>query len=237
MCEEFRTAGDGRKVSPGYRRTLHSYLRQTLRVIGAPYQCFAGFPGLKPVRPRETVVSDADFEATFTQASPWLQLTMLLARDAGLRHATIMNITRANCNFENRTVTGRSKAYSSYNVPMTNRLETRLRIACQQANDDNEPLLNQWNRQRKRMHYNTLTSALVRAKRAARIEAQWGFHDLRRTGARKLYEQTRDIRKVQRFLGHATPAQSFWYLGNAGVDLEPIEMEAITTRTVKEKTA
>ncbi len=103
----------------------------------------------------------------------------------------------------------------------------RLIQACAQANDDNEPLLCQWNRGRKRMHYNTLTSAIGRAKKAVGITKQWGLHDLRRTGARNLYERTKDVRKVQRFLGHSSLNQSFWYLGNAGVDLSSDDLEPI----------
>ena len=180
---------------------------------------------MKPVRPRETIVSDLEFEFVFRVAGPMLQLIMLLAREAGLRHATILSFTAANCNFETRMVSGRSKAYSSYTVPMTNRLYNRLLFACAGAQDAREPLLCQFNRQRKKPHYNSLTSALSRAKKLAKVTTPWGLHDLRRTAARALYERTGDIRKVQRLLGHAQPNQSWWYLGNAGIDLTSADLE------------
>jgi integrase len=157
-----------------------------------------------------------------------LQLILLLAREAGLRHATILNITTANCNFETRMVSGRSKAYSSYTVPMSKRLYERLLFACAGALDANEPLLCQYNRQRKKPHYNSLTCSLSRAKKLAGVKAQWGLHDLRRTAARALYERTGDIRKVQRLLGHAQPNQTWWYMGNAGIDLTHADMERST---------
>jgi integrase len=150
---------------------------------------------------------------------------MLLAREAGLRHATILNIRASNCDFERRLVTGRSKAYSSYDVPMTERLYQRLLFACAGAIDGEEPLLCQYNRQRRKPHYNSLTCALSRAKKLAKVDGKWGLHDLRRTGARDLYTRTHDIRKVQRFLGHSSPGQTFWYLGNAGLDLLAEDLE------------
>lgn len=213
------------QFTPGYRRSLQSYLRTLLRSIGAGLSCFAGFPALKAVRPREVTVPDIEFEAVFRVAGPMLQLAMLLAREAGLRHATIMKFSAANCNFETREVTGRSKAYSSYTVPMSKRLYERLLFACAGAVDAREPLLAQYNRQRKPPHYNSVSTAMMRAKALAGVERPWGLHDLRRTAARALYTRTGDIRKVQRLLGHATPQQSWWYLGNAGIDLTPEDME------------
>jgi integrase len=183
---------------------------------------------LKPVRPRETIVPDMEFELVFRVAGPMLQLILLLAREAGLRHATILHFTAANCNFELRQVSGRSKAYSSYTVPMSNRLYERLLFACAGALDSKEPLLCQYNRQRKKPHYNSLTCSLSRAKKLAGVSAPWGLHDLRRTAARALYERTGDIRKVQRLLGHAQPNQTWWYLGNAGIDLTHADMERST---------
>ncbi|MGA9070805.1 MAG: tyrosine-type recombinase/integrase [Terracidiphilus sp.] len=180
---------------------------------------------LKPVRPREVTVPDVEFEAVFRHSGPLLQLCLLLAREGGLRHGTIINFCAANCNFETRTITGRSKAYSSYTVPMTKRLHDRLLFVCAGANDALEPLVAQFNRQRKPVHYNSITTSLNRAKKLAGVERPWGFHDLRRTAARALFDRCGEIRKVQRFLGHASPQQSWWYLGNAAIELESEDLE------------
>jgi len=230
MCKAFS------KGTPGYRRTLHSYLRHTLRALGAPEDAIRGFPHLKPVRPRETTTPDIEFEAVYRAAGPMLQLCLLLAREAGLRHATILTVSAANCNFESGTINGRSKAYSSYTVPMTNRLRQKLLWACAGASDPTETLLCQYNRQRKAPHYNSLTCALSRAKKLAPIPiGTWGFHDLRRTAARKLYDATHDIRKVQAFLGHAAPQQTWWYMGNAAAGLTTDEMEQASSEATSEK--
>lgn len=167
-----------------------------------------------------------------------LQLALLLAREAGLRHAAIMEFTQGNCNFETRTVSGKTKADSSYTVPMTKRLYERLLFACAGANDAEEPLLAQYNRHRKVPHYNSILCALSRAKKLAGVPgSKWGFHDLRRTAARALYERTRDIRKVQGFLGHVAPQQSWWYLGNAAAGLTSEDMEGASSESAERKSA
>jgi integrase len=154
---------------------------------------------------------------------------MLLARDAALRHSAIANFTAANCNFENRTITGKTKAGASYNVPMSQRLYERLLFACNGARDQNEQLLAQYNVRRKRVGYNSISTLLWKAKREAGVTRKWGLHDLRRTAARALYEVTRDIRKVQRLMAHASPMQTWWYLGNAAIDLSPEEVESASS--------
>jgi integrase len=53
----------------------------------------------------------------------------------------------------------------------------------------------------------------------------WSMHDLRRTAARQLYDRTKDIRKVQRLLGHASPVATWWYIGNNGQPLTAAELE------------
>jgi hypothetical protein len=49
------------------------------------------------------------------------------------------------------------------------------------------------------------------------------------------YERTGDIRKVQRLLGHASPQQSWWYLGNAAIELDKADLQEPEPR--KEKSA
>ena len=210
-----------------------------MSLIGAPPGAQAGIPNLKTVRPRERTVTTLEYEMVFHVAGPMLQLCLLLAREAGLRHKTILDFTAAQCNFQAGTISGRSKAYASYTIPMTERLRERLLWACAGATDSHEPLLCQYNRQRKKPHYNSLTTALMRAKRLCGLSkpgqkvgwAGWGFHDLRRTAARELYDRTKDLRKVQRFLGHAQPGQALWYLGNAAVELEAADLQTTTPKS------
>jgi len=205
-------------------------LRSVLRAIGAPAACMLGFPVTWPVRPREVTASDEEFEAVYWKASLAVRLAMLLAREAGIRSGTIRRFNAGNCNFETQTITGRTKGYTSYTVPMTQRLRSQLLIACAGAKDQSEPLLVQYAYHRKTYAPSALSHGLAKAKKLAGLEkTPWTYHDLRRTGARKVYDATHDIRKVQAFLGHSAPMNSFWYLGNAALDLTAEEVETIST--------
>lgn len=193
---------------------MHSLLRAALRAIGAPASANAGIPGLKPVRPRETTVPDREFEAVYWAAGPALQLALLLAREAGLRHKAIRELKLSNCDFENRLLVGRTKAWSTYNVPMTRRLETKLLWACQAVKNPETPILQAFNRGQGPLCSTNLDHKLREAKKASG-----------RTGARAIYAAFHDIRKVQRFLGHLNPQHSWWYLGLEATELSHDDIE------------
>lgn len=184
-------------------------------------------------------MTELEFEQVYHVAGGALQLAMLLARDAGLRHAAIWNITLANCNFESKILSGRTKNNASYLVPMTKRLYERLLFVCATAVNSEESLLATFNRRRKKPSYGSVTNWLLEAKKRAGVTRRWGFHDLRRTAARALYERTHDLRKVQRLLSHANMQQSCWYLGASGIDLAPadLEREVACPQQPKSKTA
>lgn len=220
---------------PSTRRALHSLLRATLRGIGAPVEANGGIPGIKPIRPRETIAPDIEFEATIRHAGPLLELAMLLAREAGLRHKAIREFRLANCDFERRQISGRTKAWSTYNVPMTRRLEQKLLWAAASLKDPEMPILQQFNRACHPITPGNIDHKLKLAKKAAGVTGGWGMHDLRRTGARAIYALTKDIQKVQRFLGHVNPQHSWWYLGLNATDLDPSDIEQCSTARAKEE--
>lgn len=219
ICREFQSA------SLAYRQTLTSLLKSLLLELGAPAHAFAGVLHCPKPKPREVTVPEEHFEAVMRQAPAWLGLTLLLAHDAGLRHDAIHRITRTQCDFEHREVTGLTKLRTVYSVPMTKRLHERLTWACAMAHDAHEPLLAVLSHSRQQPNYHTLNTALARTKKRAGVTSTWGFHDLRRTAARRLYAQTKDIRKVQRFLAHAAPGQTWWYIGNQGIALTHDDVE------------
>jgi len=216
---------------------MHSLLRASLRAIGAPAAANAGIPGLKPVRPRETTVPDLEFEAVYRAAGPALQLALLLAREAGLRQKAIRELKLDSCNFEMRVLTGRTKAWSTYNVPMTRRLETKLLWACQAVTNPDMPILQAFNRGQGPLCSTNLDHKLRAAKAAAGCASGWAFHDLRRTGARAIYAAFHDIRKVQRFLGHLNPQHSWWYLGLEATELTHDDIEHCSSERQKESAA
>lgn len=67
----------------------------------------------------------------------------------------------------------------------------------------------------RRKLYENSNHAINKLKRDLKITGKWTLHDLRRTAARELYDNTRDLRLVQALLGHANLAQSLWYLSDA----------------------
>ena len=132
------------------------------------------------MKPRETTVPDVEFEAVFRVAPAMTQIVMLLAREGGLRHAAILNFSASCCDFEKRTIVGHTKGGASYNVPMTQRLYERLLFVCARIRDARESVLAQFNRGGRNPAYNTISTGLFKAKRAAGITSPWGLHDLRR---------------------------------------------------------
>ena len=176
--------------------------------------------------PREQLVPGDEFEAVLAIASNRLQLAMLLARDAGLRRAAIETLTQAQVDFDHGEIFGTTKNKARYRVPLTKRLRVLLAAICPFAGKD-EPLIATVSLNRKPVKACTILWELKRPQERARAGRgmAWSMHDLRRTAARQLYDNTRDIRKVQRLLGHASPIATWWYIGNAGQPLTSEDLE------------
>lgn len=168
-----------------------------------------------------------------------LQLALLLAHEAGLRHGTIARFSTNNCDFGRRLISGRTKNNAQYSLPMTQRLYERLLWACAGAQDATEPLVWQFHSgQRKAFHPHYMSMMLRKAQLTAGIAGRWTFHDIRRTAARALYERTHDLRKVQRLLCHASLQTTLWYLGNNAVEIAAEDLERPTaTAEGDQKTA
>jgi integrase len=192
-------------------------------------------PKAEGAQPRETTVPDLEFEAVLRQASPALSLALLIAQEAGLRLGTIVRLTGENLDFQNRRIHGRTKRMHRFDVPMTTRLYERLLWVVGNMTDPKQNILAQFRENQKPYGIDALEVQLRRARERAKASS-WCFHDIRRTTARKLYDATKDIRKVQRFLGHAHLRTTFWYIGNQGIGLEASEIEqALERRAIHEK--
>jgi integrase len=55
-------------------------------------------------------------------------------------------------------------------------------------------------------------SSFGRLKKQLKIRRQITPHDLRRTTARRVYDNTRDLRIAQAVLGHSNLKSTLWYL-------------------------
>ncbi len=186
-----------------------------------------GLPHNPRPGPREIAVSPEQFEAALRHASAPGALAMLLAHEAGLRNAAIVALTRSNCDFERNAIRGRTKLGASYDVPMTNRLRERLLFAAATA-EQNEPLLAAIAYRRTKPSTQELCYHLRQAKRRAGDATPWTLHDLRRTAARRVYERTHDVRKVQRLMAHKNLYSTLWYLGDRGAEINREDLETAT---------
>ena len=217
--------GDLGEYSLAYRHVMHSRLKWIARAAGISWEIWSTIPHLRAAQPKETTVPEAEFEAVLRVAPPFLEIVMLLAHEAGLRADTAAHFTRGNADFDRERVTGTTKGGAKYDVPMTSRLRERMLWWCAAAHDAREPLTAIYRVPRVEPTASTLRTAIRNARVRAGVKGIWGIHDLRRTAARRLYASTRDIRKVQAFLGHQMLYTTCWYLGNGIQHLQQSDLE------------
>lgn len=222
-------------TSVSYRHILHAALARLLNEQGRA-DLTVRIPRLPAPQPKETTVPEAEFERVLRCAPPALELCLLLAHEAGLRSQAAVTLTRANCDFDNDRLTGKTKGGALYDLPMTRRLKDRLYWFCAAAADSQEPLTATFRPHRATFTLNSLRKAICEARARARVPSIWGMHDLRRTAARRLYAATRDIRKVQAFLGHRMLWTTCWYLGNGLQSLTAADLEEATTQNRTDST-
>ena len=210
---------------------MHGRLKKIAKEAGVSLEAIERMPKIPCCEPREVIAPEAEFERLVRVAPPWLELLLLLAHEAGLRAMTAAKLTRANVDFDSGRITGKTKGGARYDVPMTKRLRDRLLWYCAAAQESSEPLSATFRVPRQQPNDQTIRSAMRAARARAGLSSRWGLHDLRRTAARALYERTRDIRKVQAFLGHKMLWTTCWYLGNGAIQLTGEDLEdSITTR-------
>ena len=222
MCADVAEAAQ----TIAYQRAMQWELRLFILRNGINPATLGAFRKIARQGPREQLVPDDEFELVYAIASNRLRLALLLARDTALRRSAIEQFTSGNVDWDHGEIFGTTKNSARYRVPMTHRLREALASVCALAGKD-EPLIAALSHDRKPVTACTLLWELRKAQQKQNHgEAmEWSMHDLRRTAARQLYERTRDIRKVQRLLGHANLVSTWWYIGNAGQELTSTDLE------------
>ena len=213
--------------SQNARKAYAGALRRVLNRIGAPRGAFEGIPRLKTPAPRNVTATDEEFDAVMCEADPRLRLLMLCARDAGLRVSSTCNLTPECMSTRAdgvRIIEGRAKAGASFEVPLTERLMRELEYACTRTKPG-QTFMAAWSRNGSELTRTNITTMMKRAKRKAGVTAKWTIHDLRRTAARRVYAETGDVNKAQRFLGHRSTHSTLWYLQDPTIRLEKDEIE------------
>jgi integrase len=165
-----------------------------------------------------------DFERLLNALPPHAKLWLLLCSDLALRSGTAANVGPGQYQPQNRTLEITTKYKARLTLPVTE----EIRALIEQCDMDNpQPFIRQlWQAAPRskagRRPYkasltnptkNTAIARTVRDKmRELGITKWWTPHDLRRTTACAMYDQTHDLRDVQALLGHRNLASTIWYL-------------------------
>ncbi len=209
-----------------------SGLRRVLRWLwenhGAPKldDLVRKYPGL---RPRNVTVRDDEREKLLKVAGPKMRLWILLCSDLAIRSTTSANIGSRNYDPIERTLRFETKCGERLTLPVTEEIRELIE-SCDLESD--VPFVYQlWERERKQgphPHAVNDCGPLRREFKSLRIQVgitrRITLHDLRRTTAVAMLEETGDIRDVQSLLGHRNLQSTVWYLDH---DLRPIKRSTL----------
>ncbi len=199
--EQWRTA-----LSPNtarnYRYALVSFLKRNIEgEITVP-------PIPKPDARTQTF-TQPELQAMIQSSSAAMKLFTLLCLDCGMRFSTALSIRPEHWNAENRTLTFQTKGQRKMTLPASERLAKLLDAAAATA-QPGTPLV-------EHLFGRKATKALVLSQwrirmRQAGARKELHPHDLRRTMATAIYQQTKDLRAVQQFLGHRSLLSTVVYI-------------------------
>lgn len=164
---------------------------------------------LRAPRPRAIVPTNDELRRLKTSAQPFMRAWLILAAELGLRISETLRVCDATHNAQTRSITIITKGAKPRTLPTTQELESLFGIAPS-ATDPTTPLI-------ARLHGRPISASQLR-RYWSKLKKQTGTreeihpHDLRRSAAERLYDQTRDIRAVQRMLGHDDLTSTMQYL-------------------------
>lgn len=182
------------------------------------------------IRPRNVTVTRAQIDALLQNAEPSVRLWILLCSDLALRSGTAAALTPEAYNPFRRELRFTTKFQAKQTIPVTDEIAELLET-CDL--DSNIPFVWQLRAKEHRPgmpmqgpigEISALRREFRRLRLAAGINKRIIPHDLRRTTAVAMLEQTRDIRDVQSLLGHRHMQTTLWYLDH---DLQPIRRDTL----------
>ncbi len=124
---------------------------------------------------------------------------------AGLRVSEARSLHSDNIDIQDMMLTVRGKGDKTRAVPISNSAWPFVLDAYKASLESGMPLVNLSDRGARK--------AVTAAGHALGFKRDISSHDLRATGATHLYNQTKDIRVVQEFLGHASSVTTQVYTG------------------------
>lgn len=201
-----------RKLAPKTQRQYNGALRRLLRWLMVPERLVATIPRIKKVNPRGVIVGLDVYEQVLKASPPHLRLCLLLCGDTALRLGTAVRIAAEDWDAEGKRLTFTTKANQVVSLPVTERLERLINEAMAYGPaEPGTPLVTRLGGPETRWaghSYSRQLKAII-----AELKVQpFTSHDLRRSAARRLYGQTKDLRLAQHLLGHTNLASTFHYL-------------------------
>ncbi|MEX0685755.1 MAG: site-specific integrase [Balneolales bacterium] len=144
---------------------------------------------------------------------PRIEMMIQLASNTGMRVAELVDIQvhEVNTGHEPSVYVSNGKGGKPRLIPISNQLKKRLKDFIN-ANElkPTDCLFNVNGRQYSTMG---LQQQFKKAARAAGLDSMYSIHSLRHTYGTYLYEKEKDLRMVQRHLGHASLATVQIYVG------------------------
>ncbi|HXR39038.1 MAG TPA: tyrosine-type recombinase/integrase [Terracidiphilus sp.] len=184
------------------------------------------------LRPRNVTVTDDERAAILAAAPPYMRMWTLMCSDMAIRSGTAAAIGPDHYDPTRRTLRFTTKKGARQTLPVTGAIQELIDV-CDLR--DPRSFVRQLHLTEKR-HGNgrapdprqqsegQLDHTWRKLLTAAGITRRIVPHDLRRTAAVAMLEETRDIRDVQALLGHRSLQSTIWYLDH---DLRPVELATL----------
>lgn len=192
--------------SPSSRRKWYAAIRWLIRACDGTDALRKLVPVTRRAQPRTVTVPDASLERVLAASEPRLRFALLMARNCGLRLTTILNV--APCNVGDGRINIKSKGGTWTQVAVTKSIGGILQGVIPLCARHDKPILRQLGFE----HAYQLSRRLFQVLDQLGMRKAWTFHDLRRTFAHSLYEQSHDLRVVQKQMGHTSPVHTLHYL-------------------------
>lgn len=209
-----------------YRRVLRS-----LQLFGAKSDLWACVPFTPKPAPRSATVRADELEALLAHASPAMRLLLLLCSDCALRSGTARRIAPCDILVDEAgrwSIAIRSKRASMAQVPVTERIRALMQLApCGDPAVSYVGALRPTQGGGRGWSPGTVAHNFMRLKRASGVRLDLRLHDLRRTAALKIYDDTKDLRVTQALLTHTRLESTLHYLTQHKSHLTHERMEAL----------
>ncbi len=161
--------------------------------------------------PRTVTATNAHYAAIYQKAPLWLKAVLAMCRDTGMRRGEAAAIRPCDWQEDTNVVTISRKKGAQSKLPLTPALAQMFRAARMQSQV--EPVIRSLGYQGSGDAGTNIWAAFDRAKAAAGLaDLDLTIHDLRRTVAQAVYDNTHDVRIVQQILGHKRLTSTLHYL-------------------------